>query len=65
VMVSTHYMDEAEHCDRLALIYGGRIVARGSPAELKRSVAERNAREGVAISKPTLEDVFVSLVRAA
>jgi ABC-2 type transport system ATP-binding protein len=37
VMVSTHYMDEAEHCDRLALIYGGRIVARGTPEELKHS----------------------------
>jgi ABC-2 type transport system ATP-binding protein len=37
VMVTTHYMDEAEHCNRLALIYGGRIVASGSPAELKRA----------------------------
>jgi ABC-2 type transport system ATP-binding protein len=35
VMVSTHYMDEAEHCNQLALIYGGRIVARGTPEELK------------------------------
>ncbi|MGB8907550.1 MAG: ABC transporter ATP-binding protein [Candidatus Cybelea sp.] len=65
VMVSTHYMDEAEHCDRLALIYGGRIIALGSPAELKRSVAERNAHDGVGDVRPTLEDVFVSLVRAA
>jgi ABC-2 type transport system ATP-binding protein len=36
VMVTTHYMDEAEHCDRLAFIYGGRIVAEGEPAEIKR-----------------------------
>jgi ABC-2 type transport system ATP-binding protein len=36
VMVTTHYMDEAEHCDRLAFIYGGRIVAEGAPAEVKR-----------------------------
>ncbi|MDR7555817.1 MAG: ABC transporter ATP-binding protein [Armatimonadota bacterium] len=36
VMVTTHYMDEAEHCDRLAFIHGGRIVAQGAPAELKR-----------------------------
>jgi ABC-2 type transport system ATP-binding protein len=36
VMVTTHYMDEAEHCDRLAFIYGGRIVATGAPAEIKR-----------------------------
>jgi ABC-2 type transport system ATP-binding protein len=37
VMVTTHYMDEAEHCDRLAFIYGGRIVATGAPAEIKRT----------------------------
>jgi ABC-2 type transport system ATP-binding protein len=35
VMVSTHYMDEAEHCDRLALIHRGRLVASGTPRELK------------------------------
>ena len=35
VFVTTHYMDEAEYCDRVALIYRGRIVARGSPAALK------------------------------
>ncbi|MDR7482212.1 MAG: ABC transporter ATP-binding protein [Armatimonadota bacterium] len=36
VMVTTHYMDEAEHCDRVAFIYGGRIVAEGAPGEMKR-----------------------------
>jgi len=36
VMVSTHYMDEAEHCNQLAFIYGGRLIARGTPAGLKR-----------------------------
>jgi ABC-2 type transport system ATP-binding protein len=35
VFVTTHYMDEAEYCDRLALINQGRIVALGTPAELK------------------------------
>ncbi|GIW45047.1 MAG: ABC transporter ATP-binding protein [Candidatus Binatia bacterium] len=35
VFVTTHYMDEAEHCDELALIYSGKVVACGSPAELK------------------------------
>jgi ABC-2 type transport system ATP-binding protein len=35
VFVSTHYMDEAEHCDWLALIDQGKIVASGSPAELR------------------------------
>jgi len=35
VFVTTHYMDEAEHCDRLALIYGGKIIAMGTPEALK------------------------------
>ncbi len=35
VMVTTHYMDEAEHCDTLAFIYGGRIIAMGTPEEIK------------------------------
>ncbi len=33
--VTTHYMDEAEYCDRLALIYQGQIIALGTPSELK------------------------------
>jgi ABC-2 type transport system ATP-binding protein len=37
VFVTTHYMDEAEYCNRLVLIYRGKIVASGSPAELKRT----------------------------
>jgi len=36
VMVTTHYMDEAEHCDTLAFIFSGRIIAMGAPAEIKR-----------------------------
>jgi ABC-2 type transport system ATP-binding protein len=37
VLVTTHYMDEAEHCDRLALIFRGRLIALGTPNELKTS----------------------------
>jgi len=37
IFVTTHYMDEAEYCNRLALIDRGRLVALGSPTELKRS----------------------------
>jgi ABC-2 type transport system ATP-binding protein len=41
VFVTTHYMDEAEYCDRLALIYRGELIALGTPAELKeRYMAE-------------------------
>ena len=38
VFVTTHYMDEAEYCHRLALMYGGRVIALGSPAELKEGL---------------------------
>jgi ABC-2 type transport system ATP-binding protein len=38
IFVTTHYMDEAEHCHRLAFIQQGRIVALGSPNEIKASV---------------------------
>jgi ABC-2 type transport system ATP-binding protein len=51
VFVTTHYMEEAEYCHRLALMYRGKIIALGAPAELKRSAA-----------KPTMEEVFVSMI---
>ena len=35
IFVTTHYMDEAEHCDRLALLNNGKIVASGTPSQLK------------------------------
>lgn len=35
IFVTTHYMDEAQYCDRLALIFQGRIIATGSPLELR------------------------------
>jgi ABC-2 type transport system ATP-binding protein len=39
IFVSTHYMDEAEYCHRLALMYRGKVIALGTPAELKREMA--------------------------
>jgi ABC-2 type transport system ATP-binding protein len=41
IMVTTHYMDEAEHCDRVAFIYFGDLVADDSPAELRRKMPGR------------------------
>ena len=38
ILITTHYMSEAEHCDNLALMYAGRIVAEGSPAAMKDQV---------------------------
>ena len=45
VFVTTHYMDEADYCDRLALIYRGRIVAEGTPTELRREYMKRDVLE--------------------
>lgn len=41
IFVSTHYMNEAEYCGRIALIYGGQIIRQGSPLELKKGFAGR------------------------
>jgi ABC-2 type transport system ATP-binding protein len=41
VLVTTHYLDEAEHCDRIAIIHAGRLAALGTPAELKDMFADR------------------------
>ncbi|MEW6519739.1 MAG: ATP-binding cassette domain-containing protein [Thermodesulfobacteriota bacterium] len=57
VLVTTHFMDEAEYCDRIALIYRGRLIATGSPDELKGRTA--NAQ----LPDPTLEDAFIELLR--
>lgn len=55
ILVTTHYMDEAELCDRLALIFQGKMVAVGTPAELKQGWIVN----GVV---PSLEDVFIGLI---
>jgi len=55
VFVTTHYMDEAEFCDRLALIYRGELVAVGTPLELKQARAAGD-------ELPSLEDVFIGLI---
>jgi ABC-2 type transport system ATP-binding protein len=40
IFVTTHYMDEAEYCHRIALMYNGRTIALGSPEELKKSLGQ-------------------------
>jgi ABC-2 type transport system ATP-binding protein len=54
VFVTTHYMDDAENCDRLALIYKGTIIAMGTSSQLKKEFTTNVV--------PSLEDVFVSLI---
>lgn len=58
VLVTTHFMDEAEYCDRISLIYRGRSIALGSPDELKARVATSD------LADPTMEDAFIALIRA-
>ncbi|MCW5797135.1 MAG: putative multidrug ABC transporter ATP-binding protein YbhF [Nitrospira sp.] len=52
-LITTHYLSEAEHCDRLALMYAGRIVAEGTPSDLKTQV-EREVGQllEIAVDKP-------------
>ena len=52
VFVTTHYMDEAEYCNRLSIMHDGKIIAIGSPRELKQDY-----------HKETIEDVFIDLVK--
>ena len=59
VMVTTHFMDEAEYCDRIGLIYRGENIATGTPDDLKEQA------KGVdgALEAPTLKDAFIALVQ--
>jgi ABC-2 type transport system ATP-binding protein len=45
IFVTTHYMDEADYCDRLALIYRGKIIAEGTPTELRKKYMTRYVLE--------------------
>lgn len=59
ILVTTHFMDEAEYCDRIALIYRGETIALGSPDELKSRAATKD------LPDPSLEDAFIQLVEAS
>lgn len=57
VLVTTHFMDEAENCDRLLLVNQSEAIAQGTPAELKRTAIR--GRAGA-----TLEEAFIALIEA-
>ena len=59
VMVTTHFLDEAEYCDRVGLVYRGRLIAEGSPDDLKDRARTDDRPE------PTLEDAFIALVESS
>ena len=50
ILVTTHYMDEAERCERVALLWRGKLVALGAPNEITAQLGQ-----------PTLEDAFIAL----
>jgi ABC-2 type transport system ATP-binding protein len=56
VMVTTHFMDEAEYCDRIGLVFRGKLIANGTPDELKAMVATAENPD------PSMEDAFIELV---
>ncbi len=58
VMVTTHFMEEAEYCDRIAIMAQGELLTIGTPAEIK---AQARTAEQPA---PTMDDAFVQLIRA-
>ena len=75
IMVTTHFMDEAEYCDRISLFYKGETIAVGTPAELKQKAASvilRAKPEGshtndeilrFAQNDVTMEETFITLIK--
>ena len=58
ILVTSHFMDEAEYCDRLGIVNQGKLVAVDTPAALRARVRTP------ALPDPTLEDAFIALVQA-
>ena len=59
IMVTTHFMDEAEYCDRVAMLSRARLIALDTPDALKRIAANSERPD------PTMEDAFIHLVESA
>lgn len=59
IMVTTHFMDEAEYCDRVAVLYRSRLIALDTPDTLKKNAANTDC------SDPTMEDAFIHLIETS
>ncbi len=56
VLVTTHFMDEANYCDRLVIMADGRVLAQGTPRQMK------DLARSEALPEPTMEDAFIHLI---
>ena len=59
VIVTTHFMEEAEYCDRVAIMDAGRVLAQGTPAEI------RGRARSEAGCEPNMEDAFIAIIEEA
>jgi len=59
IIVTTHFMEEAEYCDRVAIMDAGRVLADGTPAEIRRHARPEAGRT------PTMQDAFIAIVEEA
>jgi ABC-2 type transport system ATP-binding protein len=59
VIVTTHFMQEAEYCDGVAIMDSGRILAQGTPAQI------RERGHSAAVAAPTMDDAFIAVVERA
>jgi ABC-2 type transport system ATP-binding protein len=59
VVVTTHFMQEAEYCDHIVIMDAGRVLAQGTPAEVRARAPERADYE------PTMEDAFIAVIEQA
>ena len=59
VIVTTHFMEEAEYCDRVVIMDAGRVLTQGTPADVRRRAYHEGERE------PTMEDAFIAIVEQA
>jgi ABC-2 type transport system ATP-binding protein len=59
IVVTTHFMEEAEYCDRVVILEQGRLLAEGTPAEIRLRAGAQAGRE------PRMEDAFIAIVEAS
>ncbi|HXW30048.1 MAG TPA: hypothetical protein VEK55_11865, partial [Xanthobacteraceae bacterium] len=55
-IVTTHFMEEAEYCDRVVILDAGCLLVQGTPAEIRRRATTPD---------PTMEDAFIAIVEKA